>query len=194
MRRGPTAVDRYEYDASGHALARGKQPTTAGALPASRSYEADGNGSIVGLDSRSSGIATGDDRYHYDPFGDLETSVPGTDAEAALSTPARDNALRYEGFYYDSTDHTYDMQARAYRPDIARFLTQDRLEAAAGDIALKADHLTNNPYTFAVGNVEFNGHFVSDPSGSASSYTHASDNDRGRVQGLRETSMTIERW
>lgn len=188
------SVDRYEYDASGHALARGKQPTTAGALPASRSYEADANGSIVGLDSRSSRIATGGDRYHYDPFGDLETTVPGTDAESALSTSARDNALRYEGFYYDSSDHTYDMQARAYRPDIARFLTQDRFEAAAGDIALKADPLTNNPYAFAagdpIGNIEYNGHYVSDPSGSPSSFSTARQNYRGRVEGHSHNTDT----
>ena len=54
------------------------------------------------------------------------------------------------------------MQARPYRPDIGRFLTQDRFEAGSGDFALQSDPMTNNRYAFAsanpVNNIEFDGH------------------------------------
>lgn len=36
------------------------------------------------------------------------------------------------------------MLARAYRPDIARFLTVDRLASASQDLLLQADPLTQN--------------------------------------------------
>jgi RHS repeat-associated protein len=54
------------------------------------------------------------------------------------------------------------MRAPPYRPDIGRFLTEDRFEAAAGDVALQSEPLTNNRYAFAGGNpvnhIEFDGH------------------------------------
>jgi RHS repeat-associated protein len=54
------------------------------------------------------------------------------------------------------------MQAREYRPDGGRFLSQDRFESAAADQILQADPLTHNRYAFAggnpVNNVEFDGH------------------------------------
>ncbi|MGI8728633.1 MAG: RHS repeat-associated core domain-containing protein [Solirubrobacteraceae bacterium] len=54
------------------------------------------------------------------------------------------------------------MQARSYRPDIGRFLSQDRYEAASADVALQSDPLTQNRYAFAAGNpinnIEFDGH------------------------------------
>ncbi len=54
------------------------------------------------------------------------------------------------------------MQARPYRPDIGRFLVQDRFESASGDFALQSDPMMSNRYTFAsanpVNNIEFDGH------------------------------------
>jgi RHS repeat-associated protein len=62
------------------------------------------------------------------------------------------------------------MQARVYRPDSGRFLSQDRYEAAAGDQALQTDSLTQNRYAFAGGNpvtnVEFDGHMPTREPGS----------------------------
>lgn len=79
-----------------------------------------------------------------------------------MSDEARDNPFRFESFYYDSGVRTYDMRARSYRPEIGRFLTADRFEAAAGDFNLQSDPLTQNRYAFAggnpVSNVEFDGH------------------------------------
>lgn len=54
---------------------------------------------------------------------------PAATAEKGLSGDAQSNPMRFEGFYYDSGVKTYDMQARQYRPDTGRFLSQDRYEA-----------------------------------------------------------------
>jgi len=87
------------------------------------------------------------------------------DKETDLSDEAKDNPFRFEGFYYDSGLKTYDMRARPYRPDVGRFMTQDRFEASAGDLTLQSDALTQNRYAFAggnpVNNIEFDGHYAS---------------------------------
>jgi RHS repeat-associated protein len=79
-----------------------------------------------------------------------------------LSEAARDNPLRFQGHYYDAEVKTYDMRARSYRPDLGRFLGQDRFESAQGDLRLQSDPLMQNRYVFAsanpVENVEFDGH------------------------------------
>jgi RHS repeat-associated protein len=105
-----------------------------------------------------------ENRYVYDPYGELEKKDPTspTEAEDELGKQAQDNPFRYEGFYYDSGVKTYDMQARNYRPDIGRFLSQDRFESARGDFNLQADPLTQNRYVFGganpTNNIEFDGH------------------------------------
>jgi RHS repeat-associated protein len=54
------------------------------------------------------------------------------------------------------------MKARAYLPEIGRFLQEDHYEAALGDQALETDPLTQDRYAFAGGNptnnIEFDGH------------------------------------
>lgn len=120
-----------------------------------RSYAKDANGSVEGLEDSGTG-ELGDDRYEYDPYGQIEN-------EDDLTEVAEDNPFRFEGFYYDSGVKQYDMRARFYRPEVGRFTTQDRFESARGDFALQADPLTNNRYAFAggnpVNNIEFDGHF-----------------------------------
>jgi RHS repeat-associated protein len=74
-------------------------------------------------------------RYEYDPYGELENA-------GDLNPDAEDNPFRFEGFYYDAGVKTYDMLARPYRPDIGRFLTQDRYSSAHQDLLLQADPLT----------------------------------------------------
>jgi len=105
-------------------------------------------GTGVGGDGKS-------DAYKYDPYGDSAN-------ETSLSPGAKANPLRFEGFYYDAGLKTYDMRARVYRPDIGRFLTRDRYEAASADVNLQTDPLTQNRYAFAGGNpinnVEWDGH------------------------------------
>jgi RHS repeat-associated protein len=54
------------------------------------------------------------------------------------------------------------MFARPYRPEVGRFLTQDRFASASQDLLLQSDPLTQNRYAFSggnpVNNVEFDGH------------------------------------
>lgn len=144
----------YDYDSGGDSL--GQTQPTADDPATYRSYAKDANGSVEGLeDSRGEFGGEGKDRYDYDPYGALEN-------EDTLSQAAKANPLRFEGFYYDEGLKAYDMQARPYKPDVGRFLTQDRYESARGDYNLQSDPLTGNRYAFAGGNpvsrVEWDGH------------------------------------
>lgn len=149
----------YDYDADREALGQSVRAAT----PSYRTYTKDANGSILGLEDGRGHVQNGtevnsqgrSERIDYDPYGETRN-------EAQLSAVARANPLRFEGFYYDAALKSYDMRARAYRPDIGRFLTQDRYEAASADLNLQTDHLTQDRYAFAggnpVNNVEWDGH------------------------------------
>ncbi len=170
---GTTSTDMsmgWDYNSSGEPMGMSSKPATqtAGTQMKYMSYAKDAKGSISGLEG-SDGTIKAPDRYHYDPYGSLQdTSAakpagdPAASAEKTLTGDARNNPMRFEGFYYDSGVKTYDMQARQYRPDAGRFLSQDRYEAAQGDLNLQADPLTQNRYAFAGGNptnnIEFDGH------------------------------------
>jgi RHS repeat-associated protein len=148
----------YDYDSQGDRV--GQQVTT-GATNRYRAYVKDANGSVLGLEDGDGVVDDGTDpdgksaKYEYDPYGDLEN--PDT-----LNEEAEDNPFRFEGFYFDSGVKSYDMQARAYRPDVGRFLTQDRYASASQDLLLQSDALTQNRYAFGggnpVNNIEFDGH------------------------------------
>jgi RHS repeat-associated protein len=162
----------YDYSGSGSRLGQATS-TTDTSTKAFRPYEADANGDVVALLPSTHTAPAASDRYDYDPYGELErrdfsAGTPST-AEGQLSADAKGNPFRFEGFYYDQPVRTYDMQARHYRPDIGRFLTQDRFEDAGSDIALQGDPLTNNRYAFLagdpVGNVESDGHIPGAGSG-----------------------------
>ena len=158
----------YDYDSGGERFgytARDNQ----GAL-SYRSYQLDASGSVIGLEG-DAGVVADNEQYEYDPYGEM-IKGDGSLGEPAcgdggMSEQACDQPFRFQGFYYDSGIKTYDMQARAYRPDIGRFLTSDRYESSAGDFNLQSDPLTQNRYAFAGGNpvnrVEWDGHgFVVD--------------------------------
>lgn len=164
---GTAATDKtMSWDYSSSMEPMGMSAKDAGGTMKYRTYAKDANGSVTGLEDQTGNIA-GNDRYHYDPYGDLQStnaSRPTDPAatENSLSAEAKGNPMRFEGFYYDSGVKTYDMQARRYRPDTGRFLSQDRYQAAQGDVNLQADPLTQNRYAFAGGNptnnIEFDGH------------------------------------
>jgi RHS repeat-associated protein len=158
-----------ETDDSG--LRRQGQTTSAAGY---KSYAIDANGSVEGLESSDGALAT-NNTYNYDPYGEIDASGMSDEAKAA--------PFRFQGFYSDTAVQTYDMQARSYRPDVGRFLSQDRFEAASADIALQSDPLTQNRYAFAGGNpinnVEFDGH---EPEGS---YTNGCDNTYGSDERCR---------
>ena len=168
-------VKSYDYDSQGMRIGQQLEPKGEGAgQPTYSTYDHDGAGSVIGLeddegtfDDPDSPGEDSDNRYDFDPYGSLQDPEPGnsvSDVEAELPTAAASNPFRYEGFYYDSGINSYDMQAREYRPEVGRFLSQDRFEAAGADLALQSDPLTQNRYAFAggnpVSNIEWDGHFI----------------------------------
>jgi RHS repeat-associated protein len=154
----------YDYTSGGERLGQEKRPATSS--PTFHFYAKDGQGGVEGIESNS-GTLPDSAKYKYDPFGNLECGGNG-DCESQLgsvdgdSKALKDNPFRYEGFYYDAGIKTYDMQARDYRPDARRFLSEDRFEQAGADLQLQSDPLTQNRYAFAGGNpvstIEFDGH------------------------------------
>lgn len=140
-----------------------------------RSFGLTVNGSIGTLENGSGSSANVGgllNRYRYDPYGAARSSLgvsptpAGSDIENQLTDDAKANPLRFQGFIYDSALKTYDMQARAYRPEVGRFQTADRLEDSAQDLSLETDPLTQNRYAWAGGNpitnIEYDGHGIFD--------------------------------
>ncbi len=152
----------YDYNSAGEREGQSRAPAGQTEPTVYRSYGKDANGSVEAIEEEN-GTVPDDNEYVYDPYGDRDNTPTGaTDPDQGLSGSAQDNPFRYEGFYLDSGVKTYDMQARQYRPDTGRFLSQDRFAAAGGDINLQSDPLTQNRYAFAGGNpinnIEFDGH------------------------------------
>ena len=155
------AIRTYDYDSSYNRLGRSKVGDRY------QSYAHDANGSVEGIE-HADGTLPSTEQYPYDPYGRLESASrqiddPPDEAENELATAdMKDNPFRFQGFYYDAGTQTYDMQARDYRPDIARFLSVDRYSDADADLSLLADPVTQNRYAFAGGNpitlVEVDGH------------------------------------
>jgi RHS repeat-associated protein len=125
-----------------------------------RAYSLDANGSVEGLQD-DTGVDS-DDRYRYDPYGQALDSEGDPQDEDALSPDQQANPFRFQGHYYDAAFETYDMKARAYLPEVGRFLQEDHYEQASGDQALETDPLTQDRYAFAaanpIDNIEFDGH------------------------------------
>lgn len=154
-----TKTRSYDYDSSGERLG---QSSGDGSTATYRSYAKDANGSVEGV-QESDGQVKPENKYEYDPYGELDKKPGETQPGDSLGTEAKDNPFRFEGFYQDDGIKTYDMQARPYRPDVGRFLTQDRYEDSKADLNLQTDPLTQNRYAFAGGNpinrVEWDGHW-----------------------------------
>ncbi len=150
----------YDYDSMLERLGQSTQNGTESI--AYRSYAFDANGDVEALEESDGRTAA---RYGYDPYGierDTDMSdVSDPDLELGEAV-AQENPFRYQGAYFDEESETYDMKARDYRPDLARFLSPDRFEAAAQDLRLQLDPSTNSRYAFLGGNpvdqLEFDGH------------------------------------
>jgi RHS repeat-associated protein len=146
----------YDYDSALERLGTARR-TSPSQTAQYRAYSKDASGSVEGLEDQNGEV--GQDRYEYDPYG------AQTSSEGLLSDDAKANPFRFQGHYYDSGQQTYDMRARAYLPEIGRFLQEDHFEDAAGDMALEIDPLTQDRYAFLGGNpvnrVEFDGHYSS---------------------------------
>jgi RHS repeat-associated protein len=150
----------YDYTSALERVGTARKPDGESGEAPYRAYSLDANGSVEGLQDD-----TGDDsdqRYGYDPYGEALDSTGDPQDEADLSPDQQANPFRFEGHYYDAAFKTYDMKARAYLPEIGRFLQEDHYEQALGDQALETDPLTQDRYAFAGGNplnnIEFDGH------------------------------------
>jgi len=146
----------YDYSSDGERLGMARRASSSGDFSYS-AYSKDANGSVEYLEDED-GERDGQ-AYAYDPYGQAQ----GTSSnETNLSQAAQANPFRFEGHRYDPSVKTYDMGARAYRPDMGRFTAEDRFEDSSGELALESDPLTQERYAFAGGNpvnlVEFDGH------------------------------------
>ena len=89
--------------------------------------------------------------YTYDAYGNILT------AEGAL---AKENPIRYAGYYYDDETKNYYLQARYYNPANGSFLA---LDPHPGD---DDEPLSQNGYSYANGNPVMN----VDPNGEIAKY------------------------
>jgi RHS repeat-associated protein len=158
-------IKTYDYGANGDRI--GQETSGGSGNPSYHFYAKEANGSVEGLEDAQGKVPANSARYHYDPFGNLESfgrvDLQGQQ-ESALTSDEKENPFRFEGFYFDTNGiNTYDMQAREYLPFIGRFLSEDRYQDAGADLQLQSDPLTQNRYAFAGGNpisnIEWDGHF-----------------------------------
>ena len=177
QKRGEGTTYTYDYDSAFEPQGQSTRPQPG--QPSHRPYVKDANGSVEALLQPGGGAVEG--KYNYDPYGRTKP-----EEEQAHNPATAANPFRFEGFYYDSGVRLYDMRARTYRPDVGRFLTQDRFEAAQGDFNLQSDPLTQNRYAFAGGNpvndIEWDGHRPLRRSGATSAGSgtddpHSDDDD-----------------
>ncbi len=85
-------------------------------------YHADSLGSIIGLSNSSQAIAK---MYQYDSYGNITSQ-----------TGSLQNFYMYTGREYDAETGLYYYRARYYAQQTGRFLTQDPIGSAEGDVNL----------------------------------------------------------
>jgi RHS repeat-associated protein len=102
-------------------------------------YLTDALGSTVGLTDGPGALGT---EYSYAPFG-----------AATASGPSSSNELGYTGREDDGTG-VYYYRARYYHPTLQRFISEDPIGFAAGDINFYV-YVANNPINFTEGNFNY---------------------------------------
>jgi RHS repeat-associated protein len=126
-----------EVNSSGGVVARYAQttnidePLAMSRAGATSYYDADGLGSITSLSNGAGSLAQ---TYTYDSFGKI-----------TASTGSLTNPFRYTGREFDTETNLYFYRARYYDPTTGRFLSEDPMEFAAGDV---------NLYRYAYNNAE----------------------------------------
>ena len=98
----------FTYDASGSPFSLTYNGTTY-------YYVVNLQGDVIWLVSGTGATVA---EYEYDPYGQVS---------ATNSTLAKDNPLRYRGYYYDAETEFYYLQSRYYDPTICRFINADAL-------------------------------------------------------------------
>lgn len=97
-----------------------------------RHYVLDALGSVIALTDDSGVVKT---TYTYDPFGNV-----------TISGEASDNPFQYTGRENDGTG-LYYYRARYYSPELQRFISEDPIKIAGGDINLYS-YTWNSPMIF----------------------------------------------
>jgi RHS repeat-associated protein len=132
-------------------------------------YHADGLGSITGLTDSSQTVVQ---NYGYDGFGNL------------TQTPTIQNPYTYTGREWDRETGLYYYRARYYDPQTGRFLTEDPIGFAGGDVNLYG-YVWNNPVKFTdpSGNYGFVGAGYGVVAGSIGGYIGSGGTISGAVVG-----------
>jgi RHS repeat-associated protein len=155
--------------------------------PKTRDYSYDPFGNRVGMTYQRAGNPAKDFYYGYDPHGSVSLllddagnaqasygytaygnpDVAITEENSADGSGQSDpndpvNPYRYTAKRIDPGSGTLDMGARRFTPDPGRYLQEDQLDDALGDLSLSDDPLTADRYGLAGGNpanfVESDGH------------------------------------
>jgi RHS repeat-associated protein len=109
-------------------------------------YHYNGHGDVIKLTDMNQAVVA---EYKYDAWGNI-TSETGTLAGS--------NPYRYAGYWYDKETGLYYLNARYYKPDVGRFISQDSYGGQ------KKAPLTLNRYAYGLNNPV---NFV-DPTGKSS--------------------------
>ncbi|MFB9236170.1 Ig-like domain-containing protein [Plantactinospora siamensis] len=167
----------FSYDSYGHRLTMTDTATGSTAEPDKYTFGRDAHASVSQLIDDSGKVKAS---YGYDAYGG--TDAPSTDPQALTTGDTNNlapvNPYRYSNRRMDSGTVSsgstpspvpngsggYDMGARRYGPDTARFLQQDKFYGAVANLGLALDPLTQNRYALAGGNpvsyMEMDGHLA----------------------------------
>jgi RHS repeat-associated protein len=139
--------------------------------------------------------------YGYTAYGDADPSLTDersaddpaqhTSCEKPIADKAADgqcgdptSSYRYTDKRFDPGSGSLDMGARRFSPDPGRFMQEDVLNDALGDLGLSADPLSGDRYALAGGNpvnfVEQDGHMTGDPNYGGASGTDSQNHTRFR--------------
>jgi RHS repeat-associated protein len=168
----------FSYDAFGDRIAMTDKPAGS-SQEKEYSYGNDVHGSVsLLIDDAGQAKA----QYGYTAYGEKDTELTeeldpakeldpsATDKRAKDEDPV--NPYRFSQKRYDSGSETLDMGARRFGPSAGRFLQQDFLDDALGNLGLATDPLSQNRYSLAAGNpisfVETDGHMVALDGGGGS--------------------------
>jgi YD repeat-containing protein len=147
----------YGYDAFGHRVGMTNTPQTG--TEQQFTYGMDVHGSTSALLNVDGTVKAS---YGYTPYGDQDAGLSKGDPFDPMSPTPPFNPFQYSARRFDSGSGSTDMGARRFNSSALRFLQQDVLNSALGDLSLATDPLTQNRNSLAGGNPvgysEWDGH------------------------------------
>ncbi len=181
---GASSTKRYTYDLTDDRI--DATITTSSTQDYSYGRNVHGDVSLLVDDN---GLVS--DSYAYKPYGNLDGSL--SRGEIDPTNPF--NAFRFNDKRFDSGSRSFQMGARHYEPDDGRFLQQDFLRDATGELEFSTDLANENRYGFAGGNpvsfVESDGHVVvPDGGGGAPKPPSLTKRQRMLIRKLQRVSVS----